>query len=105
MKKKFNNNWKVFKRSILFYKNVKKTVLTFTQSDNVRRTTDNMIKLEVIDSSERDRVAAALTRLILTDIETRSNLRDIAASIARTNSKKERIKNARKLLRKAKIRA
>lgn len=97
-------NWTVFKNSTQFYKRVK-TPLTFTQAENVRRTTENMIKLEVIDETKRDRVAAALARLILSDSEVASNLREIAASIARTHSDKQRVKNARKLLARAKVKA
>lgn len=99
-----NLNWKVFKNSTQFYKRVK-TPLTFTQAENVRRTTENMIKLEVIEETQRDRVAAALTRLILSNNDVRSNLREIAASIARTSDDKTRARNARKLLAQAKIRA
>ena len=98
-------NWTVFKNSAVFYKKVKETLLTFTQSENVRRTTETMIKLEVIEEKSRDQVAAALTRLILSDYEVASNLREIAASIARTKTNATRIKNAKKLLAQARIKA
>lgn len=78
--------------------------LTYTQAENVRRTTDNMIKLEVIDESDAKKVALALTRLIISDEEVKSNLREIAASIARTKQERVRVRNARLLLKKAKIR-
>lgn len=97
-------NWTVFKSSKQFYKRVD-TALTFTQSENVRRTTENMIKIELIDETQRDKVAAALTRLILSDEEIAANLRELAAGVARTYDNKTRIKNARALLKRAQIKA
>jgi hypothetical protein len=100
---KMINNWTVYKNSTIFYRKVKRMKLTFTQSENVRRTTDSIIKLEIVKEAKREVVATALTKLILRDDEVASNLREIAASIARTSSDKSRIKHAKRLLERANV--
>ena len=95
--KKIKLNWKVFKSSVQFYKSVR-TVLTFTQSEIIRRTTDNLIKLGLIEEKQREEVAKQLAKWVLKNQSIASNLREIAACVARSKSKNERIKNGKKIL-------
>jgi len=93
-------SWKVYYKSKAFYK-AEKSPLTFTQATNVRRTVDNMIKLGVIDEGSRDEVAIMLANLLMNSQEIRQNMRYIAASIARNENPKLRVRHAKDLLRRA----
>ena len=72
--------------------------LTFTQAENVRRISANLVKFDLISEKDRVKFAKSLAKVVAENDAVSSNLREIAANISRNSTDAKRNKTTRYLL-------
>ncbi len=72
--------------------------LTFTQAENVRRISANLVKFDLISEKERVKFAKQLAKVVAENDAVSGNLREIAAKISRNSTDAQRAKTTRYLM-------